>query len=89
MDGKIVTVSIIGVGMSGGESYGKYFHSASDKYKLTDICDINPAKLELYGKAFEIDETHRFSSDETFFKEKRSDVLVVSTMEKTHIHLAK
>lgn len=88
MSEKIITVSIIGVGLSGGESYGRYFHRATDKYKITDICDIDPAKLEKYGKAFSIDETHRFLTDESFFQEKRSDLLVVATMEKTHIRLA-
>ncbi len=89
MDKKIITVAIIGVGLSGGESYGRYFYRATDKYKITDLCDIDGAKLEKYGKAFDVDEAHRFSIEESFFQEKRSDLLVIATMEKTHSRIAR
>lgn len=89
MDKKIITVSIIGVGLSGGESYGRYFYQAKDKYKVTDLCDIDAVKLEKYGNAFEIDVNHRFLTEESFFQEKRSDLLVIATMDKTHIRIAR
>lgn len=89
MDKKIITVSIIGVGLSGGESYGRYFYQAKDKYKLTDLCDIDAVKLEKYGNAFEVAENHRFLTEESFFQEKRSDLLVIATMDKTHIRIAR
>ena len=89
MGKKIITVSIIGVGLSGGECYGRYFHQAKDKYKLTNLCDIDQAKLEKYGDAFGIDKAHRFLSEESFFQEKRSDLLVIATMEKTHARIAR
>ena len=88
MDERIITVSIIGVGLSGGESYGRYFYRATDKYKITDICDIDPTRLAKYGDAFSISQEHRFDTEESFFQEKRSDLLVIATMEKTHIRLA-
>lgn len=89
MDRKIITVSIIGVGLSGGEAYGRYLYQAKDKYKITHLCDIDATKLEKYGNAFEIDKTRRFLTEESFFQEKRSDLLVVATMEKTHIRIAR
>ena len=89
MGKKIITVSIIGVGLSGGESYGRYLYRSKDKYKITDLCDLDVAKLEKYGEAFEVDSSHRFSTEESFFREKRSDLLVVATMEKTHIRIAR
>ncbi len=89
MDRKIITVAIIGVGLSGGEAYGRYLYQAKDKYKITDLCDIDTTKLEKYGDAFEIDQTHRFRTEESFFQEKRSDLLVIATMEKTHIRIAR
>ena len=55
MDGKIITVSIIGVGLSGGESYGRHLYRAKDKYKITDLCDIDETKLKKYGDAFEVE----------------------------------
>ena len=89
MNGKIITVSIIGVGLSGGESYGRHLYRAKDKYKITDLCDIDGTKLKKYGDAFEVDEARRFLTEESFFQEKRSDLLVIATMEKTHIRIAR
>lgn len=89
MNERIITVSIIGVGLSGGESYGRYFHQATDKYKITDICDIDPTRLIKYGEAFSIPVDHRFVTEESFFQEKRSDLLVIATMEKTHSRIAR
>ena len=89
MDNKILTVSIIGVGLSGGENYGRYFYECKDKFRITDLCDVNETKLKKYGEAFGISEEHRFSTEESFFAEKRSDLLVIATMEKTHIRIAR
>ena len=89
MDKKIVTVSIIGVGLSGGEAYGRYLYRAKDKYKITDLCDIDAAKLEKYGEAFQIEQSRRFLTEESFFQEKRSELLVIATMDKTHIRIAR
>ena len=63
MDGKIITVSIIGVGISGGESYGRHLYRAKDKFKITDLCDIDAAKLKKYGNTFEIAEYRRFLTE--------------------------
>ena len=89
MEKRIITVSIIGVGLIGGEFHGRYFYRARDKYKLTNLCDIDASKLEKYGNAFEIDEAHRFATEESFFAEKRSDVLVIATLEKIHYRIAR
>lgn len=86
--GKIVTVSIIGVGARGGEAYGRYISTLTDKYKITSICDINPIRLDKYGSVFGIDEENKFLSEEEFFKKKRSDLLLICTLDKLHIRMA-
>ena len=58
MNKKIVTVSIIGLGGRGGESYGRYLITQKDKFKITHICDINAVRLNKYGELFEVTEEY-------------------------------
>ena len=88
MDNKIITVSIIGLGNRGGDCYGRYIHECSDKYKITSICDVNDFRLEKYGKIFEVPASDRFLSEDEFFAKKRSDVLVIATLDKLHVRQA-
>ena len=37
---KILTVSIIGVGSRGAETYGRYFIERPDLFKITSFCEI-------------------------------------------------
>ncbi len=85
---KILTMSIIGVGARGGEAYGRYIHKCSDKYKITNLCDINKERLKKYGEAFDVPEENRFLSEEEFFQKKRSDILLIGTMDRQHVAMA-
>ena len=89
MKNKIVTVSIIGVGARGGEAYGRYIYRLKDKYKIVSLCDSNAERLEKYGKAYQIEKGNCFSDEETFFKERRSDLLIIATLDKLHVQMAK
>ena len=84
----LVTVSILGVGARGGEAYGKYIHASADKYKIVALCDANDSKLEKYSALFEVDKEQCFLSEDVFFQEKRSDVLVIATLDQDHIRMA-
>ena len=86
---KIITVSIIGVGQRGGEAYGRYIHKFPDKFRIVSLCDINGERLEKYGEAFSVPPENRFSNEESFFREKRSDLLLVCTLDKMHVRMAK
>ena len=88
MKGKILTMSIIGVGARGGEAYGRYIYKCSDKYKITNLCDINAERLEKYGEAYNVPTSNRFLSEDAFFEEKRSDVLLIGTMDRQHVAMA-
>lgn len=87
--GKIVTVSIIGVGARGGEAYGRYLHKCNDKFRIVSLCDPNGERLEKYGETFGVPPESRFDDDERFFEEKRSDVLFVCTLDQMHVAMAK
>lgn len=86
---KVITVSIIGVGARGGEAYGRYIYRLKDKYKIVALCDVNAERLEKYGAAYDVAEDARFLDEETFFKERRSDLLLVTTTDKLHVRMAK
>lgn len=86
---KKITVSIIGVGARGGEAYGRYIAKKSDCFQITNLCDRNHERLEKYGAAFGVPEEHRFLREEDFFREKRSDLLLVTTLDRQHVGMAK
>ena len=87
--GKVVTVSIIGLGGRGGEAYGRYIFKQKDKFKITHVCDIDPVRLNKYGELFEVEEANRFDEEDAFFAEKRSDVLFITTQDRMHVRMAK
>lgn len=87
--GKIITVSIIGVGARGGEAYGRYIYSLKDKYKIVALCDVNQERLEKYGETYGIGQENRFTDENEFFKKKRSDLILITTTDKMHVRMAK
>ena len=84
----LVTVSIIGVGARGGEAYGKYIHECADKYKIVSLCDKNLGKIEKYSALFGVEASDCYLDEEEFFEKKRSDVLVIATLDQDHIRVA-
>lgn len=85
---KIITMSIIGVGARGGEAYGRYIHKCSDKFKITHLCEINKDRLNKYSLAFSVPSENCFTDENKFFEEKRSDVLLIGTMDRQHVAMA-
>lgn len=88
MSNKILTVAIIGVGARGGEAYGRYIHENADKFNITHLCDVSEDRLEKYALAFDVKKENCFLSEEEFFTEKRSDVLLICTMDRQHVNMA-
>ena len=76
-DKKIFTVSIIGCGSRGCDAYGSLINTQKDKFKIETMCDVNPVKLEKYGALFGVPAEKRFTDENEFFKEKRSDLLII------------
>ena len=89
MKDKIITVSIIGVGARGGEAYGRYIAKLKDKFKIVSLCDASEERLVKYGEDFGVPESERFADENAFFGKKRSDLLLISTLDKMHVRMAK
>ena len=88
MQNKVITISIIGVGARGAEAYGRYIYALKDKFKIVALCDINEYRLKKYGEAYNIPECECYTEEEEFFKEKRSDILLIATMDQMHVRQA-
>lgn len=85
MEKKIYTVAIIGVGARGGDVYGSLMKGKPDRFRIVALCDPREERLARFGKRFGVPESARFTDEEEFFKEKRADLLVVSTPDKCHV----
>ncbi len=83
--GKVYTVAILGVGARGADAYGWQLHDQKDRFKIVALCDLRPERLERFGKKFEVPEEGRFLDENEFFKEKRADLLLVTTQDKDHV----
>lgn len=85
---KIITVSIIGCGARGGIAYGQYINELKDKYDIVSVCDMNPLRLKKFGDLFGVPEKNRFLDENDFWTEKRSDLLLVCTLDRLHVRMA-
>lgn len=79
------TLSIIGCGSRGCDTYGSIAFCQKDKFDIVSLCDVNAKKLEKYGVIFNVPESMRFTDEDEFFKEKRSDALVIASLDKDHV----
>lgn len=85
---KIITVSIIGCGARGGIAYGEYIHQLKNEYQIVSLCDVNADRLNTFGEMFGVPKEDRFASEEEFWKKKRSDLLLVCTLDRLHVPMA-
>ena len=82
---KVFTISILGAGSRGAESYGRYMSTLKDKFKIVSICDLSKEKVEKYKKLFNISDDECFTDENEFFKKRRSDALVIATIDDEHV----
>ena len=75
------TASFIGLGNRGG-IYSKYFAQSKD-VKIVSGCDVNVDRLNVFSEICGVKEG-LFTDEAEFFKKKRSDVLVISTLDDLH-----
>ena len=81
---KIFTASCIGLGHRGIE-YLQEMYNTPNHYKVVSVCDIDKERLNIAKHDFKLDEALCFDNEEDFFKEKRSDILIVSTQDRDHV----
>lgn len=81
---KIYKVSCIGLGHR-GFCYLERMQKESNHYELVSLCDLNQKRLSFGKDTFNVKEDNCFTSEDAFFKEKRGDLLVVSTQDRDHV----
>ncbi|MCQ2742450.1 MAG: Gfo/Idh/MocA family oxidoreductase [Bacilli bacterium] len=87
MEKKILTVAILGVGNRGAYSYGTRM-MAHGGYKITSLCDIRKARIDVFQERYGVDPSQCFTDEDEFFKEKRADALIIATQDRDHVRHA-
>lgn len=80
------TVSFIGIGNRGG-IYAKYFARNKD-VKIVAGCDISGQVVKQLSDLYGVAPENLFTDEEKFFEKKRSDVLVIATLDGLHVRQA-
>lgn len=78
-----ITAAILGTG-SRGSMFGTLMQKHGG-FKVTAGCDINSEQLFKFKKLLGIEDECLFNNEDSFFKEKRADVLVIATFDKEHV----
>ena len=81
---KLFTVAVIGIGARGKVYTRLMRRTASDKFKITHLCEKNEELLHKMGDEFELPESNRFTSEEEFFTKRHADILVIATPDDCH-----
>ncbi|MBO6280276.1 MAG: Gfo/Idh/MocA family oxidoreductase [Bacilli bacterium] len=84
---KTITVSCIGVGQRGNIYMTEMLKLGKDKYKIVSLCDLKTERLELAKNNYGVLGSNLFTDEDEFFKEKRSDLLIVGTNDQDHVRL--
>ena len=85
--GKKITVSCIGFGQR-GQAYLREMSKLPDKYEVVSVCDIDSFRANKCKEMYNLSESNVFFDEDEFFKEKRSDLLVVATQDQDHVRQA-
>lgn len=88
MSNKTLTVAILGCGNRGADIYGTIMYEMPEKFKITALCDINEIKLDRAGTQFGVPKDMRFSTENEFFAQRRSDLIVIATLDADHVRQA-
>lgn len=83
---KIINVAVIGCG-NRGQCYTELILNKPEKFKITAICDTSKTQLENMKSLYNF-ECKEFLDEEEFFKEKRADLLIISTPDRVHVKQA-
>ncbi len=87
-ENKVLTVAILGCGNRGCLTYGNLMLRMPEQYKVTTLCDKNAPLLKIRQKEYGVADENLFSDVDTFFQKKRADLIVIATLDDSHIELA-
>ena len=83
---RCVTVAIAGLGSRGRDVYAKAAKIFPEKMKIVAIADVDPEKVRLTAKEYDIPEDKCFSSAEEMLKEEKlADVMFIATQDRQHV----
>lgn len=77
-------VSCIGLGHR-GFCYLERMAEQSEHYEIIAVCDLIKERVSQAQEQFNLKDENCFLDEENFFKEKRGDVLIVSTQDRDHV----
>lgn len=81
----IKTVAVVGLGARGHHTYARYQHLFPERMKIVAIADIDPEKVEIVKKEFNISDAMCFSSAmDLLAQEKLADVIIIATQDGDH-----
>ena len=83
-----LTVSILGAGHRGADVYGQAMARFPKRFEVVSLCDLHQSKLDKYGAILNVPEERRFLNENEFFKERRSDVIVIAAQDQDHVRHA-
>ena len=87
MKKNMIKVAIIGGGSRGLDSYAKSMVK-DGRYEINAVCDFRDVRLKIAHLQYGVKKENLFLKEEDFFKEKRGDLLVVSTQDQDHVRHA-
>lgn len=86
---KQITTIIIGLGGRGKDTYAEYIRQNPGKMKIVAIADIEPDKVEMVSRTFNIPKEMCFeSADEILKQEKLADTALICTQDRDHVEEA-
>lgn len=86
----MITVSLLGAGNRGLDTYAILIREEFDDVKLVNCIDEDPERLAQFQRRFGVAEEALYKSSEEFFaKPKQSDLLIIATQDTSHYALAK
>ena len=83
---KQISVAVLGCG-NRGQCYTELMLEQRDKYSVVAFCDSCQSQLDNMHSLFDTDALD-YIDEEEFFKEKRADVIVISTPDRCHVRQA-
>ncbi len=86
----MITISLIGAGQRGLDTYAKYVSKVNKDIKFVSVCDIDETRRNQFKEYFKVDDSMIFNNTESFFsKDKLSDLIIIATLDDSHYEIAK
>ena len=82
-----ISIAVLGCG-NRGKAYTRIIATQPENFIVTAIADTDSRQLDLMHNMYSIPQAKDFTDIEEFMSEKRADVLIIATPDRTHVTLA-